>query len=185
MLDNMGAIVETPGEERYRQIAEDYAAATSERKPGGEFKTALVVSPTHREADHVPRPYATRSRKRASSPPESGNLPPCARAISRKRSARIAGNYLPGEVIQFHQNAKGFKRGERVTVSGAPALPASHVTRADGSTALLPFTEAKKFQVYRPQKLALAEGDKLRITRTDLREKHGGGCWEQGQRPAQ
>ena len=39
-----------------------------------------------------------------------------------------------------------------------------NVTRSDGSKALLPFTEAKRFQVYQPQKLALAEGDKLRIT---------------------
>ena len=53
MLDSMGAIIETQGEDRYRQIAEDYAGVTSERKQGGGYKSALVVSPTHKEADQV------------------------------------------------------------------------------------------------------------------------------------
>ena len=34
-----------------RQMAEDYAAVIARRKPNGERKTALVVSPTHKEAD--------------------------------------------------------------------------------------------------------------------------------------
>lgn len=163
MLDKMGAIVETPGENRYRQIAEDYAAATSERKPGGAFKTALVVSPTHREADRVTG--AIRDTLK-----EAGKLSAREREFTVLRSRNlteaertIAGNYLPGEVIQFHQNAKGFKRGERVTVSDAGAAGVT-ITRANGSTALLPFSEAKKYQIYQPQKLALAEGDKLRVT---------------------
>jgi hypothetical protein len=49
MLDNMGAIIEASGEDRYQQIAADYAEVTAERKHGGGFKTALVVSPTHTE----------------------------------------------------------------------------------------------------------------------------------------
>ena len=43
-------------------------------------------------------------------------------------------------------------------------LTGVRVVRADRREAVLPFTEAKKFQLYRPEKLALAEGDKLRVT---------------------
>lgn len=43
-LDAMGAIVETSGDERYRQIASDYAAVTKEVKRDGTEKSALVVS---------------------------------------------------------------------------------------------------------------------------------------------
>jgi len=70
---------------------------------------------------------------------------------------------VPGEIVQFHQNAKGFKRGERVKVKSA-GMNGVRVIRTSGGEAVLPFTEAKKFQVYRTENLALAEGDKLRIT---------------------
>ena len=162
-LDAMGAIVEAPGENRYRQIAEDYAAATSQRKQGGVYKSALVVSPTHREADHVTE--AIRDVLK-----ESGRVSAAEREFTVLRPLNLTeaertdfAQYVPGEIVQFHQNAKGFKRTERVKVKSA-GLNGVRVVRAGGSEAILPFTEAKKFQVYRPEKLAVAEGDKLRIT---------------------
>jgi hypothetical protein len=68
-------------------------------------------------------------------------------------------SYEAGEVIQFHQNSKGFKRGERVTVLKAGTAGVD-VTRSDGSKALRPYAETGKIQVHEPQKRALAEGDK-------------------------
>ncbi len=172
-LDNMGAIIEVQGPERYKQIAEDYADIISQRKANGEYKTSLVVAPTHAEIRHVTG--AIRDTLKA-----QGKLSTNEREFTSLRSRNLteaertdADSYQAGEVIQFHQNAKGFKRGERVTVldagtagerSTAGGDAGVTVQRADGSKALLPFTEAKKFQVYEPHKLALAEGDKLRIT---------------------
>jgi conjugative relaxase-like TrwC/TraI family protein len=162
-LDKMGAIIEAPGETRYRRIAGDYAAAIAERKQGGEFKSALVVSPTHGEARHVTE--AIRETLR-----ESGRLSAKDREFTTLRSRNLTeaertdcAQYVPGEIVQFHQNAKGFRRGERVSVKSA-GLAGVRVARADGSTTVVPFSEAKKFQVYKPQKLAIAEGDRLRIT---------------------
>jgi conjugative relaxase-like TrwC/TraI family protein len=162
-LDGIGAIIETQGDERYKQIAEDYADVIAQRKANGENKTALVVSPTNAEARHVTD--AIRETLR-----ESGKLSTKERDFTALRSRNLteaertdAANYLPGEVVQFHQNAKGFTRGERVTIKSAGSAGVT-VTRLNGSTALLPFTETKKVQVYRPEKLALAEGDKIRIT---------------------
>jgi hypothetical protein len=162
-LDGIGAIIETQGEERYKQIAEDYADVIGQRKANGENKTALVVSPTNAEARHVTD--AIRETLR-----ESGKLSVKERDFTALRSRNLteaertdAANYLPGEVVQFHQNAKGFTRGERVTIKSAGVAGVT-VTRSNGSTALLPFTETSKAQVYRPEKLALAEGDKIRIT---------------------
>jgi conjugative relaxase-like TrwC/TraI family protein len=163
MLDRMGAIVEAPGEGRHRLIAEDYATAISETKHGGGRKTALVVTPTHKEAERVTE--AIREVLK-----ESGKLSAKEREFTALRTRNlteaergIAGNYARGEVVQFHQNAKGFKRGERVTIAEAGGDGVT-VTRANGTTALLPLHEAKKFQVYGAERLALAEGDKLRIT---------------------
>jgi hypothetical protein len=84
-------------------------------------------------------------------------------------------NYVPGEIVQFHQNAQGFTRGERVTVKNA-GLTGVRVAHADGTEAILPFTEVKKFQVYRPEKLMLAERDKVRFTMNGYtRETRRGG----------
>jgi len=174
-LDNMGAIIEVDGPERYKRIAEDYADIISQRKGNGEYKTSLVVAPTHAEIRHVTS--AIRDTLKA-----QGKLGTKEREFTSLRSRNLteaertdADSYQTGEVIQFHQNAKGFKRGERVTVIDAERAgdgarntaggdAGVMVQRADGSKALLPFTEAKRFQVYEPHKLALAEGDKLRIT---------------------
>ncbi len=61
-----------------------------------------------------------------------------------------ATTYRPGDVIQFHQNAKGgFTRGERITVTDPAAVPLEH---------------ASKFSLYRPETITLAEGDRIRFT---------------------
>jgi len=173
ILDKMGAIIEAPGENRYRMIAEDYADIISQRKANGEYKTSLVVAPTHAEIRHVTA--AIRDVLK-----ESGKLADKEREFTVLRPRNFteaertdAANYRSGEIVQFHQNAKGFKRGERVTVADAGTAGARNtagqkdgilVARADGSKTVLPFSEVKKFQVYHPEKLAIAEGDKLRIT---------------------
>jgi hypothetical protein len=51
-------------------------------------------------------------------------------------------------VVQFVQNARGFARGERATVTGTDKAGV-HVTRADGSAAILPLNQASRFQLYR------------------------------------
>jgi hypothetical protein len=54
-----------------------------------------------------------------------------------------------GYLIQFHQNASGYKKGSRLIV---------------GDDASPPTALANRFEVYRPTQLALAEGDRIRIT---------------------
>jgi conjugative relaxase-like TrwC/TraI family protein len=163
MLDRMGAIVGASGEDRYRRIADDYAKAVAERKADGKLKTALVVSPTHAEGDHVTA--AIRGTLKA-----QGKLGADDREFLALRPLNLTeaqrkdkGEYMPGAVVQFHQNARGFRRGERVTVTGGDAQGV-HVARQDGSSTLLPLNEAMKYALYAPQRVALARGDKLRIT---------------------
>jgi ATP-dependent exoDNAse (exonuclease V) alpha subunit len=163
MLDDMGAIKEASGDKRYTQIASDYAAVISERKQGGGYKSALVVSPTHKEADRVTD--AIRNTLKA-----GGKLGKDEREFLSLRPLNLTeaqrgdkSEYRAGEIVQFVQNAKGFKRGERLAVTGSDDTGV-HLLRTDGSTALLPLTEAKKFQPFREERVAMARGDKLRIT---------------------
>ena len=52
-LDKLGWIKEIADADRYKQLAAAYLAAVQERKRGGEYKSALVVSPTHAEASRI------------------------------------------------------------------------------------------------------------------------------------
>ncbi len=58
-------------------------------------------------------------------------------------------SYSPGDVLVFHQNAKGHQKGDRVVVGEGP----------------LPLDQAARFQVYRRSQLPIAAGDTLRVTR--------------------
>ncbi len=163
ILDRAGAIVEAQGEDRLLRIAKDYAAVTAQHKPGGETKTALVVSPTHAEGEKVTE--AIRQELKS-----SGRLGKDERDFLTLRARNLteaergdAFNYRAGDIVRFAQNAKGYRRGERVTVRQADAQGVI-IARADGAAEPLPLREAKKFQVYEPGKVTLAKGDKLRIT---------------------
>jgi len=183
-FDRMGAIIEVPGEERYRRIAEDYADVTrpkwNRKRKELESKTSLVIAPTHAEIRHVTAAIRDTLKARGQLAGKEGEytvLRPC--NLTEAERTDFA-NYAAGEIVQFHQNAKGFKRGERVTVKSA-GNACVRVTRKDGSEAMLPFTEAKKFQVYRPEKLLLAEKDKVRFTMNGFtRETRRGGKMVKG-----
>jgi conjugative relaxase-like TrwC/TraI family protein len=161
-LDAMGAIVEVSGEDRYRRIAADYASVTKQYK-GGKLRTALVVSPTHREADHVTDAIRDELKK-------DGRLGEDEREFLSLRPLNLteaqradAGEYRPRAVLQFQQNAKGFTRGERLTVDSADKNGV-RAHRADGSAAVVPLQDAARFQVYQAEQVALARGDRIRIT---------------------
>ena len=57
--------------------------------------------------------------------------------------------YEPGDLLQFHQNAPGYKKGSRLIV-GEGVKPPTEL--------------ANRFEVYRPTQFALAVGDRMRVT---------------------
>jgi conjugative relaxase-like TrwC/TraI family protein len=145
-IDRMGWVKETADHDaRAQAIATDYTQAVA----GG--KSVLVVSPTHAEAASITA--AIRGQLR-----EAGKLATAEHAFTRLVNTNAseaergqALTYRPGDVIQFHQNAKGFNKGDRLVVSDPAAVP---IGMAD------------KFSVYRPETIALAVGDRIRFTGT-------------------
>jgi conjugative relaxase-like TrwC/TraI family protein len=148
-LDNLGWIRQVADEDRYKQLAEGYIAAAAERKPNGEFKSALVVSPTHAEGDRTTAAIRDGLKVDGKLGKERiVNAWVAYRFTDAEKSDPTV--YEPGDLLQFHQNAKGgYKKGSRLIVGeGAP-----------------PPTElANRFEVYRPTQLSLAAGDRVRIT---------------------
>jgi conjugative relaxase-like TrwC/TraI family protein len=169
-LDDMGAIIEGTGEDRYRQIAADYAEVTATLKADGKFKSALIVSPTHKEGEKVSeavRDELKADGKLGTDERQFLSLRPLNFTEAQRGDKRA---YRGGEVVQFVQNAKGFTRGERATVLSSDSTGV-HIKRADGSADLLPLNEANKFQLYGENKIALAAGDRLRVTMNGLLER--------------
>ncbi len=147
-LEKMGWIKQVPDADRYQQLANDYLSAAAETKKDGKPKSALVVSPTHAEANRITQAIRVGLKEQNKLGKE--------RIVQVWTPTRLtddqktdATEYDAGDLIQFHQNAPGFKKGDRVIVRDGRSPP----------------TElANRFEVYRPVKLALGVGDRVRVT---------------------
>jgi conjugative relaxase-like TrwC/TraI family protein len=147
-LDRLGWIKQVEDRERYRQMAAAYLAAVAERKRSGEHKSAIVVSPTHAEGDRITA--AIREGLKAQGKLEDERIvtawiPTHLTDAEKSDPTR----YEPGDMIQFHQNAPGHTKGDRLVIADNVAPP---------------IELAKRFEVYRPVQLPLAIGDRVRIT---------------------
>ena len=157
-LDRLGAIREVPEREnRHARLADDYLAAAAAGR------TVLVVSPTHAEGEAVTNRIRDALRER-------GDLGDDEREVTRLRSLNWteaqradAGGYRPGLAVVFHQNARGFKRGERLEVTGVGDAGVL-ARRGDGSLVPLPLDQAARFGVFEQRALHLATGDLVRLT---------------------
>ena len=75
-------------------------------------------------------------------------LPGCRRSLTDPQK-NDATNYEPGDLLQFHENAPGHKKGSRLVVADGDKPPVQY---------------AERFEVYRPAELALAVRDRIRVT---------------------
>ena len=143
-LDKLGWVKEIPDAERYRQLAADYVATSTSGK------SAIVVSPTHVEADRITSEIRGRLREANQIGKEERTFRILQNANLTEAERGDRASYVSGDVLQFHQNAKGFVRGDRLKVGG---------------TGKIPVEQAARFQVFRAKELKLAAGDVVRITR--------------------
>jgi conjugative relaxase-like TrwC/TraI family protein len=147
-LDKLGWIREVPDADRDKELAAAYLSAAAEKKKDGTPKSALVVSPTHAEANRITQAIRDGLKAKGKLREErivTGWVP----AHLTEAQKADAAMYEPGDLLQFQQNAPGFKKGSRLIVGEGDKLP----------------TElAKRFEAYRPTQLALAVGDAVRVT---------------------
>ncbi|QDU45223.1 Multifunctional conjugation protein TraI [Symmachiella dynata] len=142
-LDDLGWVHEIADDQRDRQLAVDYVASVLKGK------TALVVSPTHAEGDRITSEIRRSLKAEGTIGTDERTFEVLQNSYLTEAERGDGVNYRAGDVLQFHQNAKGFRRGERVTADDIENLP---------------FDQANRFQVFQARTLALAQGDKIRIT---------------------
>ena len=141
-LNDLGWIRETPTGERYRQMATDYIESVSRGLD------TLVVSPTHLEGERITAEIRSELKAAKKLGEDERTFAALENVHLTQAERAEPESYFPGDVIVFHQNAKGFTKGQRL-VAGEQPLPAD---------------QAKNFQVFHPTEIAFARGDKLRVT---------------------
>ncbi len=107
-----------------------------------------MVSPTHAEAARITDAIRAGLKARGKIGQEHVVVAWIPAHLTDAQKAD-ATEYAAGDLVQFQQNAAGFKKGSRVLV-GVGAKP--------------PTEQAERYEVYRPTQLALATGDRVRIT---------------------
>lgn len=123
-----------------------------------------MVSPTHAESGKVTA--AIRAARH-----EAGQLGKERSFIQYQNlqwaeaDKRLPENFRPGLVVQFHQNSKGVRRGEIFWVTGQGEDGTVRIHNKGGVERSLPLHESAKFLVYEEREIAIAKGERIRITR--------------------
>ncbi len=156
-LDKLGAIKVCGAADAPRSAAKDFV----ESMPSG--KKTLMVAPTHAEGDAV----TSETRALLSGRGKLGKSRTFDRLTALDSTAEDrsrADFYTKGQVVQFHQNVKGFRAGSRWNVIGTD--PFGNIAVRDGLTMkALPLKHAEEFAVFEKSTIDVAVGDAIRITR--------------------
>ena len=162
-LDRMGGIVEMTNEnQRLQQLVQDYV------KTQKEGKTALVVSPVHKEATRVTESIRERLKQNGELAAEERTYTVQKNLnLTLEQRKRLNRTPQAGMTLEFHQNAPGFRKGERwqVLPSEEAQLHSLKARHKDGREGRLPLEVAERFTAYREDELRLAKGDRIRITK--------------------
>ena len=141
-LDRLGWVREVPDEERHLVLAREYTDAIENGK------TALVVSPTIYEGERISATIRGRLQDLGHVSREEQQVSILSKVDMTEAEKADATSYLPEYVIEYHQNAKGHRKGERLVVGEAtPSLD-----------------QSSRFQAFIPRQMALARGDLIRVT---------------------
>lgn len=157
-LDKLGSIVEKAPYEVTDELVTDYMEC---RDTG---KSALIIAPTHEQGEEV----SNRIRQELK---DRGTLGAKERTYTRLKNKNLTQaqkrdvrQYSVGDVVQFHQNVKGIKKGAKLEVCN---VTRSGVELKNGSneTLSLPVAKPDIFDLYSAHAIHLAKGDIIRVTK--------------------
>lgn len=163
-LENIGAIQEIDPLRPNDDLVKDYVSLI---KKG---KTALVVSPTHRQGDNVTE--AIREKMKAEGLLGKKELSAIRLTNLNLTEAQKADwrNFNEGQVIQFNQNVSKIKRGSQWIVARVDGDIVT-ITDAKGEKRALPKEKSASYDVMEMSAINIAKGDKIKITRNGFDAK--------------
>ncbi len=162
-LDRMGAIHEmTESRERVKAIADEYYSSAYAGN-GQPVKEVLVIAPTHAEGELVTARIRQKLKDEHVISRQDREYQTLKNRQLTEAEKQVQESYRPGDVLEFHQNAKGIKAGKRLEILSADE---TGVTAKDstGKPYNIPLAEAQKFSAFEVRPLTVSAGDKIRIT---------------------
>jgi conjugative relaxase-like TrwC/TraI family protein len=156
-LDAMGAIKTIDPLGKNKELVNDYVDALKRKK------RALVISPTHAHGEEMTQAIRQKLREEKMLGKKEITVTQYANLNFTEAEKGDVRNYKAGLVIQFTQNAKGFKRGSQWIVEYADEKIV-RIKNEKGSKKILPTHEASKFAVFMQKGIAVSKKDRLRIT---------------------
>lgn len=159
-LDRMEAIQEVAEHERGEAIADAYLESI---RAG---RSTLVVSPTHVEGRMVTDAIRERLKAEAVLGRDETSVDQLRNRHLTEAERSDVASYRVGDIVQFHQNAKGgHRKSDRAEVLSVDGDRVTIKRDRDGATKTLPLEAANRFAVYERGSLSLTPGDFIRMTR--------------------
>jgi hypothetical protein len=156
-LDKNGAIQECPIDQGHNAIAQEFIKSLRSKQK------LAIISPTHEQGRQLTLTIRDAMR--------SENLLKRTKTFKQLVSLhwttaqrQVANNYRRGQYVQFSQNVRGFRAGERVRVAGKDPFGNIAVV-GGGLPRSLPLSKAKYFEVYESKRIEISKGDRIRVTR--------------------
>ena len=163
-LKEMDAIQEIEEESRYQQLASDYINTISEIIPTGKRKgqhrTALVVSPTHKEGRQVTNLIREGLKEKHYLAQDDWEITRLINSSLTEVQRMQARFYQAGMIIEFTQNSQEYKRGERLEIL---RIESDKVLLENGEE--LDLSLSSSFQLYHQERIPIAEKETIRITK--------------------
>ncbi|KAB8154269.1 relaxase domain-containing protein [Kordia sp. TARA_039_SRF] len=160
-LDKMGSIKEIPEhDKRIEAIAEDYIKSVKQKK------TALIISPTHKEGDIINAAVRHKLKQQGiikGKERELTTLKNLSFTDSQKQDTKL---YNDNQVIRFINHQKGgYKAAKHYEVLPPKTKEPIQIKDVDtGEILPLPHQKLDNYHVYKKTKTKLAKGDSIRLT---------------------
>jgi conjugative relaxase-like TrwC/TraI family protein len=168
-FDELGAVKVEKNREKLRQ------KLTSEfLKVKDQGATALVTTPTHKEADYMTEHLREALKGRGQIRGEEQTVTTRQATHWTTAQKRDARNYEPAMIVEFHEDIAGVRKsvkGRRETTGGfhrgevAVVMADGQLLRTDGTVSPLPTAHADRFEVYTTKTRKFAIGDQIMITK--------------------
>lgn len=157
-LENMGAIQEVDPLKPNEDLVKDYVAFI---KKG---KSALVISPTHKQGDDVTDAIRTKMKKEGLLGKKELTITRLVNLNLTEAQKTDARNFTKGQIVQFNQNLKKIKRGSRWMVMKTENNEVV-VSNEKGEERILPKSNPISYDVLEMSAINVARGDKIKISR--------------------
>lgn len=160
-LDRIGSIKEVDPLKPNDTLVEDYMKAIKDKK------SALVISPTHKQGDQVTEAIRRRLKAEKRLGRKELTLPRYVNLNYTEAEKSDIKTYQEGQTIILNQNIKGIEKGSvwKVVKDDFENLV---MEDKNGRMREIPHKEASKIDVFEAKEIKVAKGDKLIVTKNTM-----------------